>query len=197
MVSILPFIPVHPVYFSSLQGTQLRLVSPSSTCSPGFSSLGEFIISNFVRFSNQRSLVVFHWSLKDSKSPYISRNLLSILDDCNNAVVGIFRFFFWFPVSPFDIPRAPTTIAISSSIEFNCFFFVYFQGPSICHSSLFHLFSFCGVPGWWGSPRGVMVKATDCRILVSEFVLQSCYCVQFRANSLGKSLNSLILPTMG
>ena len=34
--------------------------------------------------------------------------------------------------------------------------------------------------------RGVMVKAMDCRIVVSEFVLQSCYYVHFRTNTLGK-----------
>ena len=49
----------------------------------------------------------------------------------------------------------------------------------------------------WGGPRGVMVKAIDCGIVVSEFVLQSRYYVHFRANTLGKSMNPLILPSMG
>ena len=48
-----------------------------------------------------------------------------------------------------------------------------------------------------GSPRGVMVKAMDCGIVVSEFVLQSHYYVHFRANTLGKDMNPLILPAMG
>ena len=48
-----------------------------------------------------------------------------------------------------------------------------------------------------GCPRGVMVKATDCGIVVSEFVLQLCYYVHFRANSLGKGMIPLILPAMG
>ena len=48
-----------------------------------------------------------------------------------------------------------------------------------------------------GCPRGVMVKAMDCGIVVSEFVLQSRYYVYFRANTLGKGMNPLILPTMG
>ena len=51
---------------------------------------------------------------------------------------------------------------------------------------------FCG-----GCPRDVMVKAMDCEIVVREFVLQSCYYVHFRANTLGKSMNPLILPAMG
>ena len=42
-----------------------------------------------------------------------------------------------------------------------------------------------------------MVKAMDCGIVVSEFVLQSRYYVHFRANTLGKGINPLILPDMG
>ena len=34
-----------------------------------------------------------------------------------------------------------------------------------------------------------MVKAMDCRIVVSEFVLQSRYYVHFRANTLAKGMN--------
>ena len=48
-----------------------------------------------------------------------------------------------------------------------------------------------------GCPRGVMAKVMDCGIVVREFVLQSCYYVHFRANTLGKGMNPLILPAMG
>ena len=48
-----------------------------------------------------------------------------------------------------------------------------------------------------GCPRGVMVKAMDCRIVAREFVLQSRHYVHFRANTLGKGMNPLILPAMG
>ena len=48
----------------------------------------------------------------------------------------------------------------------------------------------------WG-PRGVMVKAMDCGIVVSEFELQSRYYVHFRANTPGKGMSPLILPAMG
>ena len=48
-----------------------------------------------------------------------------------------------------------------------------------------------------GCPRGVMVKAMDCGIIISEFELQSRYYVHFRANTLGKGMNPLILPAMG
>ena len=50
---------------------------------------------------------------------------------------------------------------------------------------------------FWGCPRGVMVKAMSCGIVVREFVLQSHYYVHFRANTLGKGMNPLILPAMG
>ena len=46
-------------------------------------------------------------------------------------------------------------------------------------------------------PRGVIVKVIDCGIIVSVFVLQSRYYVHFRANTLGKGMNLLILPAMG
>ena len=49
----------------------------------------------------------------------------------------------------------------------------------------------------WGCPRGVMVKAIALGIVVHEFVLQSRYYVHFRANTLGKSMNPLILLAMG
>ena len=48
-----------------------------------------------------------------------------------------------------------------------------------------------------GCPRGVMVKAMDCGIVVSEFVLQSRNYAHFRANTLEKGMNPLILPAMG
>ena len=42
-----------------------------------------------------------------------------------------------------------------------------------------------------------MVKAMDCGIAVSDFVLQSGYYVHFQANILTKGMNPLIIPAMG
>ena len=42
-----------------------------------------------------------------------------------------------------------------------------------------------------------MVKAIDCGIVIREFVLQSRYYVYFRANTLGKGMNLLILSAIG
>ena len=56
------------------------------------------------------------------------------------------------------------------------------------------LIQFYIIPGW--CPCGVMVKAMDCRIVVSEFILQSHYYVHFQINTLGKGMNPLIFPAM-
>ena len=44
-------------------------------------------------------------------------------------------------------------------------------------------------------PRGVMVKAMNCGIVVSEFVLQSCSYVHFRANILGNGMSPPYPPS--
>ena len=72
-------------------------------------------------------------------------------------------------------------------------------GVGLC---IYHLFvwsnlNFLYIYQWItlpGCPRGVMVKAMNCGIVVREFVLQSRYYVHFRANTLGKGMNPLILP---
>ena len=65
------------------------------------------------------------------------------------------------------------------------------------------MFQFCSVSNSLSHTtlsynRGVMVKAMNYGIVVREFVLQSRYYVHFRANTLGKGMNPLILlPAMG
>ena len=46
-------------------------------------------------------------------------------------------------------------------------------------------------------PCGVMVKALDCGIVVSRFVLQSRYYVCFQTNTLGKGMSLFFLPAIG
>ena len=50
---------------------------------------------------------------------------------------------------------------------------------------------------WRGRPRGVMVKMMDCGFVVSKFKLQLRNYVHFRANTIGKGMNPLILPAKG
>ena len=45
------------------------------------------IIFSFESFSHQRKMIVFQWSLRDSKSPQVSRIFHRIQGDLNNAVV--------------------------------------------------------------------------------------------------------------
>ena len=72
-------------------------------------------------------------------------------------------------------------------------FFLHFV---IEHKATFSRFFKCPPQPQGGCPRGVMVKAMDYGIVVREFVLQSHYYVHFRANTLGKGMNPLILPAM-
>ena len=74
--------------------------------------------------------MVFHWSLSDSKSPQVSRTLLSILAVLNNAVVWMVstRTPTSKSSSPFDnplvtVPKAPITIGIIVTFIFHRFFF--------------------------------------------------------------------------
>ena len=48
-----------------------------------------------------------------------------------------------------------------------------------------------------GGPRDVIVKAMDCGIIVSKFILQLRYYIHFQANTVGKGMNPLILPAIG
>ena len=72
--------------------------------------------------------------------------------------------------------------------------------PNLTSGQLLHI-SAANLIQWLsllkGCPRGVMVKALDCRIVIREFVLQSRYYVHFRANTLGKGMSPLILLAMG
>ena len=93
-------------------------------------------------FSHQRKLMVIHWRLSDSKSPQVSRTLLSILAVFNNAVV-------WMvstrpPTSksskPFNnplvtVPKTPITIGIIVMFMFHSFF------NSLARSRYLSLFS--------------------------------------------------------
>ena len=85
--------------------------------------------------------MVFHWSLNDSKSPPVSRTLLSILA-FNNAVVWMFST--WLPTSkssrPFNnpldtVPKAPITIGVVVTFMFHSFF------NSLARSRYLSLFS--------------------------------------------------------
>ena len=94
------------------------------------------------RFSHQRKLMVFHWGLSDSKSPQVSRTLLSILAVFNNAVVWMVSTRS--PTSKFSrpfnnpfvtVPKAPIIIDIIVTFMFHRFF------NSLARSKYLSLFS--------------------------------------------------------
>ena len=91
---------------------------------------------------HQCKLMVFHRRLSDSKSPQVSRTLLSILAVFNNAVVWMVST--WSPTSkssrPFNnplvtVPKAPITIGIIVTFMFHSFF------NSLARSRYLFLFS--------------------------------------------------------
>ena len=106
--------------------------------------------------------MVFHWRLSDSKSPQVSRTLLSILAVLNNAVVWMVsaRLPTSMSPSPFSnplvtVPNAPITIGIIVTCMFNSFFqfsskvevlFTFFQFYSVvireAKSIILHVLSF-------------------------------------------------------
>ena len=72
--------------------------------------------------------MVFHWRLSDSKSPQVSKTLLSILAVLNNAVVWMVSTRS--PTSKFSrpfnnplvtVPKAPITIGIIVTFKFHIF----------------------------------------------------------------------------
>ena len=104
-------------------------------------------------FSHKRYLMVFQLSLSDSKFPQVSRTLLSILIDLNNAVVWMMssRPFISKSFGPFINPlmtvsSAPIIIGINVAFRFHSFF------SSLVRSRYLFFFHFlsiflCGQPG--------------------------------------------------
>ena len=95
-----------------------------------------------LEFFTQRHLMVFHWSLSDSKCPQVSRTLLSILAVFSNAVVWMVstRPSTTKSSSPFNnplvtVPKASITIDIIVTFMFHSFF------NSLARSKYLSLFS--------------------------------------------------------
>ena len=93
--------------------------------------------------------MVFHWSLSDSKSPLVSRTLLSILAVLNNAVAWMVstRPPTSKSSSPFcnplvTVPNAQITIGIIITCMFHSFFFFNSLAKSMYLSFFSHSFSF-------------------------------------------------------
>ena len=97
-------------------------------------------------------LVVFHQSLSDNTSPQVSRTLLSILGNLNNAEIWmvsilplIFNSFSLFSEYLVTILSAPTITSITITLMFTVFLILR-QDPNICLS--FHFLYFHFVVCW-------------------------------------------------
>ena len=95
----------------------------------------------------------FSLVLSDTKSPQVSRTLLSILADLNHAAVWmvstclISKTFSLFTY-PFGIvSSASSTISTTVTFIFHSFFLVLLQGLGTYLSFYFLLFSLCSLPG--------------------------------------------------
>ena len=84
-----------------------------------------FIIILLAGFLHQHLVVVFHWSLNDSKSPQVFRTLLSILASLNNTVIWIVAIHpqifnsSSFPLG--TVPSAPIIIGININLMFHSY----------------------------------------------------------------------------
>ena len=86
------------------------------------------IITPMSVFPNQRKLMVFQWSLSDSKSPRVSRTLLGILANLKNTVVWmvsshppISKTFMFLTNHLVTVPSAPIIIGITVTFMFHSF----------------------------------------------------------------------------
>ena len=104
--------------------------------------------------------MVFHWSFSYNKSPHVSRTLLSILTDLNNAVVWMVsaRPLISKSSRPFINPLvtvsgAPITNGITVTFTFHCLFVfpALWQGVGTYLSFFFFFFFFSFTP--WSAGR--------------------------------------------
>ena len=93
--------------------------------------------------------MVFYWSFSDSKSSQVSRTILSILADIDNAVVWMISPCPHIPKpsSPFTnplvtLPSAPITIGVTITFMFSSLFVFSFSSKVLVLIPLFAFFQF-------------------------------------------------------
>ena len=104
----------------------------------------------------------------------------------------IFKCSYWSSIYQGDVlsRNVQTERVFTKTIYFQEMLKLKFYLPKVCVSKKYSNWT-------WDCPRSVMTIAMDYGIVVSEFILQSRYCVHFRANTFGKGMNPLIIPAMG
>ena len=129
----LPLLAVSSPILFLLHSLIMWSQSPHNPHMSSLSSLNlhlHIIIHSLELFTSALADGFFYWSLSDSKSPQVSRTLLSILAVLNNAVVWMVstRPPTSKSSSPFSnplvtVPNAPITIGIIVTCMFYSFFF--------------------------------------------------------------------------
>ena len=98
---------------------------------------------------HQFKLVAFHWNLSDSKSSWVSRTLLSIQANLNNALVWMGLMDSLSPICPVNFMsswrpfQAHQLWLVSLSLSWLTDFFAQRQNLSICLFFCFLSFSLC------------------------------------------------------
>ena len=114
-------------------------------------------------FSQQRLLMVFHWSLRDKNSPQVSRTLRSIQADLSNTVVWIVTARPPISTSPKHLETVLNT-PITISISFTSMFHNYFS--FLARSKNSSLFPFSLIFTLWSA---LTAKSTIRQVLVFFF----------------------------
>ena len=113
------------------------------SCEYTFFSYGQNYYYLLIKvFSHQRQLMIFYWSLSDSKSPQVSRTLLSILAVLNN--VAVWMVFTRPPTSKSSSPFNNPLVTVSKSpiiigVIVTCTFYSFFN--SLARSKYLSFFS--------------------------------------------------------
>ena len=122
-------------------------------------------------FLHQLTLMVFQWSLSDSKSPQVSRTLLSILAILNNAVI-------W------KVSTRPLTSKLSSP----------FNSPLVSVSNYYYYYYYYSTPMWvfhnsvswwfihWSLSDASLLKSPELFLvfwLISTMLWSYCYCYYY------------------
>ena len=128
--------------------------------------------------------MVFHWSLSDSKSPQVSRAVLSIQANLNNAVVWMVSTHALIsnPLSPITNPlvtvlSAPITIGITVTFIFHSFF------SSQARSRYITLFSLSCTFTLWSARKAKstiwILLLSSLLFLLLSFILSILFCHTF------------------
>ena len=132
-------------------------------------------------FSHQCYLVVFQWNMSDSKSPPLSKSLLNILADLNNAAVGMVSIFLLISNSSSllsnylgTVPNAPTNTDIPVTLMIHSFFCSQARSKYMAIFSLSFIFTLWSIGTTKSTWRPVLFS------LLLLITTKSCFVTEIR-----------------